>query len=167
MRRTSPEPPSPRSGTTGRAWHGALHGWAQTPAGWAAETEARDTCFHGDAADPVQVGGRLATRALILGQDALHVADFTADPTAGHRLEVRAVSQGLCAKFLGRKVGERKQKTEVSREGVRTEVGVRRGESSRHQEFRGKGGMGGELPGKVKRLTPKAATLSLLYDTVI
>lgn len=115
MRRTSPESPSPQSGTTARAWHGALHGWARPPAGQAAETEARDTCFHGDAADPVQVGGRLATWALALGQDALHVADFTADPTAGHRLEVRAVSQGLCAKFLGRKVGERKQKTGESR----------------------------------------------------
>lgn len=72
------------------------------------------TCFRGHAADPVQVSSGSALLALTLGQHALHIADFAADPTAWHRLEVCAVSQGLCAKFLGRNSGERKQKTDVS-----------------------------------------------------
>ena len=65
------------------------------------ETEAKDTCFCRVAADSVQESGRWALRALALGKDALHAADFAADSTAGHRLEVRAAPQRLRAEFLG------------------------------------------------------------------
>lgn len=68
-------------------------------AGRVAETKARDTCFYGNTAKPVQVSGPFA-QVLAVGQDAFHVADFTADSTAWNSLEVHAVSQGLRSKFL-------------------------------------------------------------------
>ena len=65
------------------------------------ETEAKGTCFCGVAADSVQVSGQWALQALTLGKDALHAADFAADSTAGHCLEVCAAPEGLRAEFLG------------------------------------------------------------------
>lgn len=63
------------------------------------ETKARDTCFRGDPANPIQGRGR-CVQMITAGQDAFHVADFAANATAWHSLEVCAVSQGLCSEFL-------------------------------------------------------------------
>lgn len=70
-----------------------------TPGRPSSRDKGQDTCFHRNTANPVQ-GRGLFAQVLAMGQDAFHTADFTANSTAWHRLEVRAVSQGLCSKFL-------------------------------------------------------------------
>lgn len=95
------------SHSRGTGWHGALCVWhaatlpsrTQPLTGRAPETKARDTCFCGDTANPIRVRGLFA-QGLAVGQDAFHAADFTANSTAWHGLEVHAVSQGLRSKFL-------------------------------------------------------------------
>lgn len=57
--------------------------------------QVRNIFSRGRVADPLQVTSRIA-----VGQDAFHIANFTANSTAWHCLEVRAISQGLCPKFL-------------------------------------------------------------------
>lgn len=62
-----------------------------TPDRPSTRNKGRDTCFCGDTANPVQGSGPFA-QVLAVGQDAFHAADFTANSTAWHSLEVRAVS---------------------------------------------------------------------------
>lgn len=58
-------------------------------------TKVRNTFPHGRVANPSRMSGRVT-----VSQDAFHIGDFAANPTARHCLEVSAVSQGLCPKFL-------------------------------------------------------------------
>ena len=68
----------------------------------------RNTFSCGRVANPIQVTSRIT-----VSQDAFHIANFTANSTAWHSLEVCAVSKGLCSKFLWKK------------QESRTETGVR------------------------------------------
>lgn len=77
----------------------------------------RNTFPHGRVANPSRTSGRVT-----VSQDALHIADFAANPTARHCLEVRAVSQGLRPKFLWkRRMKERVRAVGGTRAGGRSE----------------------------------------------
>lgn len=69
----------------------------------------RNTFSCGRAANPNRVSGWTS-----VSQDTFHIANFAANSTAWHCLEVRAVSQGLRPKFLWKQKSERERKGEGS-----------------------------------------------------
>lgn len=64
----------------------------------------RNTFSYGRAANPNRVSGWTS-----VSQDTFHIANFAANSTPWHCLEVRAVSQGLRPEFLWKQKSERKR----------------------------------------------------------